>query len=73
MIVFLFKTINYIWYQLNFMAQKLELQPAQEYTLILTGEEIVKVMALVGEQAYKEVGGMANKIIEQLNQQIKKD
>jgi hypothetical protein len=55
------------------MAQKLELQPAQEYTLILTGEEIVKVMALVGKQAYKEVGGMANKIIEQLNQQIKKD
>lgn len=53
--------------------EKLELQPLQEYTLILTGEEIVFYINLLSDKPYKEVGVTIPKIVEQLQQQVKKE
>ena len=52
--------------------EKLELQAEQEYTLILTGEEIVAYINWLSDKPFKEVGVTIPKVVEQLQQQIKK-
>jgi hypothetical protein len=53
--------------------EKLELQAEQEYTLILTGEEIVAYINWLSDKPFKEVGVLIPKVVEQLQQQINKE
>ena len=51
------------------MNEKLELNPDQEYTIILNGAELVTVINKVVKMPYDEVAIMVTKMTEQINQQ----
>ena len=51
------------------MNEKLELNPDQEYTIILTGAELVPVINKVVKMPYDEVVILVAKMTEQINQQ----
>ncbi len=51
------------------MNEKLELNPDQEYTIILNGAELVTVINKVVKMPYDEVVILVAKMTEQINQQ----